>query len=264
MTADAPLRSSVAIESLLLARRLLTHWLRERIVPAQAVLFPTFLLIIYQLLVGKSMMRVTGMDSLYGVVPTCAVAGAMFGALASGLSIPLERDSGLLSRMWVLPINRASILTGRLLAEAARTVLASALITAVGISMGLRFNGGWFAVIPFILVPALVVVIFSAAVIAIAVRSKTGAPLIWLGAPAIAAVFSSSGTPPPEMLPGWMRPLIALQPMSPTIESMRALAHGEPALWPLLLTLVWAVGLGVVIGPLAVRGYRAAAESAPC
>ena len=54
--------------------------------------------------------------------------------------------------------------------------------------------------------------------------------------------------------------MIQLHPLSPTIESMRALAEGGPALWPLLLTFVWALGAAAVIGPLAVRGYRAAAE----
>jgi len=46
------------------------------------------------------------------------------------------------------------------------------------------------------------------------------------------------------------------------IESMRALAQGDPALRPLLLSVMWAIGLAAVVGPLAVRGYRAAAESA--
>ena len=32
-------------------------------------------------------------------------------------------------------------------------------------------------------------------------------------------------------------------------------------LWPFLLTVMWALGLAAVLGPLAVRGYRAAAES---
>ena len=127
------------------------------------------------------MMRITGTDSLYGLVPMCAVAGAMFGALAAGLTLRVERDSGLLSRLWVLPVNRASALTGRLLAEAARTLVGAALITAVGVALGLRFEGGWLAVIPFLLVPVLVVVVFSTAVIAIAVRSKSGALLILAG-----------------------------------------------------------------------------------
>jgi ABC-2 type transport system permease protein len=227
----------------------------------QAVLFPTFLLITYDLLVGKSLMKITGTDSLYGLVPTCAVAGAIFGSLAAGLTIPYERDSGLLSQYWVLPVNRASALIGRLLAEAVRTLMASALITAVGVGLGLRFNGGWLPVIPYLLVPVLVVAVFSMAVIAITVRSRSGTVLIWLGVPVVGAVFASSGAPPIELLPAWIRPLVQYQPMSPVIQSMRALAEGTSAAWPLLLCVIWAIVLAAVFGPLAVRGYRAAAES---
>jgi ABC-2 type transport system permease protein len=231
-------------------------------VPIQALVFPTFLLITYKLLVGKSIVRITGTDSLYGLVPMCAVAGAMFGALGAGLTIIGERDSGLLSQLWMLPVNRASALVGRLLAEAARTAAGAALITAVGVALGLRFEGSWLAVIPFLMIPVLVVLVFSTATIAIAVRAKSSAMLFWLAMPSIALVFSSSGIPPVDLLPSWMRPLIPLQPMAPVIESMRALAQGGPALWPVLLSLLWALGLAAVVGPLAVRGYRAAAETA--
>jgi len=261
MTVNAPLRSSLPAESLLFAGRLITHWRRAPTVPIQALLFPTFLLITYKLLVGRSIVRITGTDSLYGLVPMCAVAGAMFGALGAGLTIIGERDSGLLSQLWELPVHRASALVGRLLAEAARTFVGAALITVVGVGFGLRFDGGWLSVIPFLLVPVLIVVVFGTAVIAIAVRARTSAPLFWLAVPSIALVFSSSGIPPVELLPSWMRPLVPLQPMWATLESMRALALGRPALFPLMLTVVWALGLAAVVGPLAVRGYRAAAES---
>lgn len=162
--------------------------------------------------------------------------------------------------MWVFPVHRASALTGRLLAEAVRTLASAALVTAVGVGLGLRFKGGWLAVIPFLLVPVVAIVVFSLAVIAIAVRSKTGAVLVWLGVPAIGSVFSSSGVVP---VPSSVRTEVHLQPLWPTIESMRALAQGAPASWPLLLTLLWALGLAAVLGPLAVRNYRIAAESGP-
>jgi ABC-2 type transport system permease protein len=260
MTANAPRPSSLALESVLFAGQLLTHWRREMVVPIQALIYPTFLLVTFYLVVGKSVVAITGSDSLYGLVPGCAVAGAILGALAAGLTIPLERESGLLGQLWVLPVNRASALTGRLLAEAVRTLLGTVLITVVGVGLGLRFHN-WLAVIPFILVPVMVDVIFSMAVVAIAVRARNATVLIWLGVPSIAAVLASSGVPPAGLLPSWMGPLIQLQPMSPPIESMRALAEGGPALWPLLLSLIWAVGLAAVLGPLAVRGYRVAAET---
>ncbi len=261
MTANAPPRNSLAVESLLFAGWLLTQWRRQPMMLVQALVYPTFLLITYKFLVGKSIMRITGTDSLYGFVPMCTVAGAMFGALAAGRSVRRERDSGLLSRLWVLPVNRASALTGRLLAEAARTLVSAALITAVGVGLGLRFEGGWLAAIPFMLVPVPIIVVFSMAVIAIAIRFKSSIALVLLGVPSIGLVFSCSGVPPIATLPPLVRLQIQLQPMWSTIESMRALAQGGPALWPLLLSVVWALGLAAVLGPLAVRGYRAAAES---
>ncbi len=263
MTANTALRSSLATETLLFAGRLFTHWRREPLVPIQAVLFPTFLLITYYLLVGESVTKVTGTDSLYGLVPTCAVAGAMFGALAASFNIRVEREFGLLSRLWVLPVHRASALTGRLLAEAARTFVASALITAVGIGLGLRFRGSWPELILFLIIPAVVAVVFSMALIAIAVRTSNSMVLMWLSVPAIGAVFASSGSPPIDLLPAWIRPVIEFQPMAATIGAMRSLALGEPALSQILVGSGWAVALSAVIGPLAVYGYRAAAESGP-
>ncbi|MEI6463808.1 MAG: ABC transporter permease [Verrucomicrobiota bacterium] len=260
MTLSQPLRGSLAAESFLFAGRLVKIWRRDPLVLIQAVVFPTFLLITYKLLLGKSIIRITGTDSLYGLVPMCSVAGGMFGAFAAAHTIRFEREWGLLTRFWRYPINRASPLAGRLLADAVRTFLSSVLITAVGVALGLRFNGGWLYVIPFLIAPVIVGVIFSMAVIAIAMRSNSSAALVWLAVPSIGAVFSSSGVPPAELLPAWMSPLIHLNPMTPTIDFMRGLALAEPVLGSLLVSLTWAIGLTAVLGPLAVSGYRAAAR----
>jgi ABC-2 type transport system permease protein len=261
MTANTSPQSSLASESLVFAGRLFTGWRRHPGVPVQSLLLPTFLLIAYDLLVGKSMVAMAGTDNLDGLVPMCALAGGMFGALGAGLAIPIERGSGLISRFWALPVHRASALTGRLLAEAARTLLGAVVITAVGFALGLRFQGSWLAVIPFLLVPVLVVVAFSTVVIALALRSGSNALFMWLGTGSIGLVFCSAGVAPIGMFPSWLRPVIQFQPMSPTIESMRELAQGGSAVCPLLVTFVWVLGLAAVFGPLAVRGYRAAAES---
>ncbi|MDM3927004.1 hypothetical protein QRB35_13335, partial [Mycobacterium intracellulare subsp. chimaera] len=49
----------------------------------------------------------------------------------------------------------------------------------------------------------------------------------------------------------------------PTMDQLFSafLAHGGPIAWPLMITLSWAVVLLAVFIPLAVRGYRLAAEA---
>jgi ABC-2 type transport system permease protein len=261
MTANTGPRSSLAIESLLFAGRRVSRWRRQPILPIQALLFPTLLLVTYNLLIGKSIMRVTGTDSLYGLVPMCAVAGAMFGALGAGVAVTVDRDTGLLTRLWTLPVDRASALVGALLAEAGRMLFGSVVITAVGVVLGLRFKGGLLGAIPFVLLPVLVGVVFATVVIAITVRAENTVLITWIATSTIGLVFTSSGAAPVQELPLWLRPMIHLQPMTPTIDSMRAFAQGDAVLWPLMLSLLWVLGVAAVAMPLAVRGYRAAAES---
>jgi ABC-2 type transport system permease protein len=259
MTADAAPRASVAAESWLFASRLFIRWRRHPTVPIQALLLPTVLLITYHLLVSKSLVRMTGSDSLYVVVPICAIAGGMLGALGASLTIPVERASGLLSRMWTFPVHRASALAGRLLAEAARTLVSTTLITVVGVALGLRFAGGWLAVIPFLLIPVLVVVVFALVVMTGALRATGYTMFAWLGSASVGLVFCSGA--PVAMFPPWLRPVIQFQPMKPTIDAMRAFAQGGPTLWPVLTALAWILVIAAVFVPLAMRSYRAAAES---
>lgn len=261
MTLTRPRRGALASESLVFAGRLLTRWRRNPLVPLQSLLFPTILLVVYYMLVSTSMRRLTGSDSLDTVVSMCALAGGMSGALAAALSIPDERDNGLLSRFWMMPVHRASALTGTLLAEAARTLVATVVITGVGMLLGLRFQGGVAAAMLFILIPVLWVTVYAALVIVVALRVRSRNTLTWLSTLSLGAVFGSSGVAPVELFPGWLQPLVRAQPMSPTTEAMRALAREGFALRPLTWTFVWIVGVGICVGGLAMRSYRDAARS---
>jgi ABC-2 type transport system permease protein len=64
-----------------------------------------------------------------------------------------------------------------------------------------------------------------------------------------------------ELFPAWIRPVVRFQPMSPTIEAMKALARDGFAVRPLLWTFVWILAIGVLVGALAMRSYRVAAQS---
>lgn len=261
MTAIEPRGHALATESLVFAGRLMTRWRRNPLVPLQSLLFPTVLLIVYYMLVSKSMTRLTGSDSLDVVVSMCALAGGMSGSLAAALSIPDERDNGLLSRFWMMPVHRASALTGTLLAEAARTLVATAFITAMGVLLGLRFHGGVAAAALFIMIPVLWVSVYATVVIVVALRFQSRTVLTWFSTFSLGAVFGSAGVAPMELFPTWVQPFVRFQPMSPTIDAMKALAREGFAVGPLTWTFAWIIGIGALVGAMAMRSYRAAAQS---
>jgi ABC-2 type transport system permease protein len=253
---------SLAIQSWVQAGRLLIRWRRDRAVLMGSLVFPICLLLAYQVVLGQQVHKVTGVESVYGLVPVCSLLSALFGSLGSAVGIAVERETGMLSRLWVLPVHRASALTGRLTAEAARALVGTVLITVVGVIMGLRFSHGWLAALVYILIPSILVIGFTAVAMALAIRSNGRTVMTWLATVTVSLAFVNPGTTPIGQFPEWLRPLVRMQPMSPPIQAMWALAHDGPIVWPLAMTFLWAIVLLAVFMPIAVHGYRRAAESA--
>ncbi len=254
-------QGSLLTQSWVQAGRLLLRWRRDQAVLMGSLLLPVFLLFSYQIVLGGRVHEVTGVESVYGIVPMCAVISALFGSLGNSVGITIDRQSRVMSRIWVLPIHRASAITGWVIAEVARAFIGTVLITAIGLAMGLRFTYGWPAALVFLLIPSIVVTGFTALVMAMAVRNNGRTAMTWLLGVTFALAFVNPGATPIKLFPDWAQPLIRLQPISPPIETMRSLAHGGPIVWPLAVTLIWAIALLVVFIPMAVRGYQKAAES---
>ncbi|MCW2593786.1 MAG: type transporter [Mycobacterium sp.] len=258
MSSSSQRQHSLLSESWIFAGRLFIQWRRYPMVPLQALLFPTLLLVIYGLLVGKSMVRITGSSGLDLLIPVCTLAGAMSGAVGAGLVVPYERDSGLLTRLWIMPVQRTAPLTGALLAEAIRTFAGSAFVVATGYAMGFHFAGGFVGLLIYLLVPVIVVVVFATIVISLALRPQGRIILTWTQTVCMGLAFAT--LVPAAKVPAPLRPLANYQPIAPAAATMRALSSDGDVWQPMLLTVLWAVVIGALFVPMAVRGYRAAVE----
>ena len=109
--------------SLIQAERILVKWATDPVTLLQSLLFPAIMVLMFWLVLDRSVSDYSGSSSVFGMVPMVALVGAMSGASISGLGLRRERTSGLLTKMWVLPVHRASAMVGRLLAEAVRVVV---------------------------------------------------------------------------------------------------------------------------------------------
>lgn len=260
MTAHTRRPRTVAVESWVFAGRLFIQWRRYPTVPLQALLLPTILLVIYSVLVGKSMVRLTGETGLDLLIPVCAVAGAMSGSVSAGLAMTHDQESGLLARLWTMPVHRASALGGTLIAEALRTWVGTALTVALGYLFGFRFQGNIIALLSYLLVPSVVVIIYAMIVITLGLRSEGRTILAWFGTASMGLAFAAFI--PADKLPAAARPLAEYQPIAAAVQTMRLLSLSSEGFWmPLAVTVGWFSVLAVVFGVLGVRSYRNAAET---
>lgn len=86
-------QGSLLTQSLVQAGRLLLRWRRDQAVLMGSLLLPIFLLFAYQIVLGERVHQVTGIGSVYGIAPMCAVISALFGSLGNSVGITIDRES---------------------------------------------------------------------------------------------------------------------------------------------------------------------------
>jgi len=238
--------------------RVLRRWRRDTSTLVESLIMPVVLLVTLDIVLGDNVSQVTGHSALYGSVPLMAMVGAMTGAMVSGIGLMRERTDGVLSRLWVLPVHRASGLLSRLLADVVRIMITTAVILGVGLALGFRFRQGILHAAAWLFIPSVLGLAFTAAVITLSLYAANTVMVelsegIWA-----VLMFFSTGFVPLDQYPHWIQPVVKHQPVSCAVEAMRGLSLGGPVLAPTVEMLMWAVGiLAACAIPLAI-GYRRA------
>jgi ABC-2 type transport system permease protein len=246
------------VHTRVLTVRLLVRWSRDPATVLESLIMPVALLVTVNIVLGDGVSQLTGHSALYGSVPMIAMVGAMSGSMISGISLMRERSDGLLSRLWVLPIHRASGLLSRLLADVVRILATTAVILCAGVVLGFRFRQGILPSVGWLLVPTVFGVAFTVVVISLALYTANtivveATEIIWG-----LMMFFSTGLVPVDQYPHWLQPVVQHQPISYAIEAMRGLALGGPVLAPVVAMLLWSAGIVAVFAvPMAI-GYRRA------
>jgi ABC-2 type transport system permease protein/oleandomycin transport system permease protein len=174
---------------------------------------------------------------------------------AVGLSQDLQ--TGIMERFRSLPMACSAVLAGRTLADLVRNVFVVALMVAVGFLVGFRVHSG---VLPFL--GALVLVLgfslaFAWLFALVGLSAKNPEAAQAAAFPVLAVlVFASSAFVPVQTMPGWLQAYAMHQPVSATVDAVRALSLGGPTASEVLRALAWVLGMLVVFVPLAVTRYR--------
>lgn len=245
-------------QTLLQTNRLLTRWARDYITVIGAIVLPILFMVVLNIVLGNLAYVVTHDSGLYSIVPLIALGAAITGSTFVAIDLMRERSFGLLARLWVLPVHRASGLISRILANAIRTLVTTLVMLGTGVVLGFRFRQGLIPSLMWISVPVILGIAIAAMVTTVALYTAQTVVVEGVELVQAIAIFFSTGLVPLNSYPGWIQPFVAHQPVSYAIAAMRGFAMGGPVLSPMIGMLVWTEGICVVCAvPLAI-GYRRA------
>ncbi len=252
------LRWAVSDAAALTGRNLLAYVRLPQLVVFSTIQ-PIMSVLIFRYVFGGAI-QVPGESYVNFLMPGIFVQTVAFGAVGTGVGLADDLGKGLIERFRSLPMARSSVLAGRTCADLVRNVFVVMLMTVVGFLVGFRVSTGLLGLVAGILL-----------ILAFGYALSWIFALVGLGAPnaetaqAMAfptlfpLVFASSAFVPVESMPGWLQPFADNQPVSVTVDAVRALMLGGPTTSAVLQAMAWTVGILAVFAPLAVRRYRRAA-----
>jgi len=238
------------------ARRNLLRIVRNPRLLVISALQPALLLVLFRYVLGGAI-HIPGGSYVDYIVPAIFIEAVMIGGMATAIGLADDLRSGIIDRFRSLPIARSAVLAGRTLADLSRSVFSLALMVALGLAVGFRFHAGVGAVMAGL---ALVIVFgycFSWVYATIGLLTKDPETAQVAGIlPFFVLVFASSAIVPVATMPSWLQPFANHQPVSVTINAVRALLQGQPANDWVWQSLAWAAGIFVVFFAIAVTAYR--------
>lgn len=195
------------------------------------------------------------------LMPGIFVQTIAFGSIQTGVGLAEDLGKGLIERFRSLPMARSAVLAGRTVADLIRNLFVFTLMLVVGFMVGFSLHTNLAALV--VAVGVLLAFAFALSWVFAAVGLAVGnAEAAQAAAFPIMAplVFASSAFVPLSAQPGWLRVFSGHQPVTITVDAVRALFLGHgPTLTPTLQSLAWSVGIIAVFAPAAVGRYRRAA-----
>jgi ABC transporter DrrB family efflux protein len=240
-------------------KRNLRHFVRQPRLLVFSTIQPVMFVVLFSSVFGGVAGNALPGDLSYidFLLPGLFIQSAAFRSTQTAVGLAEDLERGVVDRFRSMPMSRSAVLAGRTLADLTRSLAIVLLMIAVGYAMGFRFSEGVLAAVGAILVVGLFGYLMSwlfcwlALLVPGAEAAQTAGFVI-----IFPLVFASSIFVPLETMPSWLAPIAAQSPLTHAADAARALSVGGEALTPVLLTLVWCLGLLVIVIPLAVRRYR--------
>jgi len=247
---------AVLADTAVITRRNLKRIRRTPRLLAVSSVQPVMFVLLFRYVFGGAI-HPDGTSYIDYLLPGILVTASLFGATTS-VAMAADLAGGMIDRFRSLPMARAAVLAGRCTADVTRSVMVIVLVLAVGTLTGFRFHGG---ALPALAAVGLVLAFGFAftwlyALVGLLVGDPETAQLAAF-IPVFLLVFASSVFVPIATMPGWLQAFAKAQPVTVTVNAVRALAEGGGIAHWAWQSGCWITGFIAVFGALAIARYRA-------
>jgi ABC-2 type transport system permease protein/oleandomycin transport system permease protein len=224
-----------------------------------ALVQPLIFVLMFRFVFGGAIAAPGGIDYVNYLMPGIFVQTVVFGAINTAVGLAEDRTKGLLERLKSLPMARSAVLGGRVAADSVRNFVTVVLMIVVGYIVDFRPTGSFLAIFAAILVMVMfgLSMCWIFAVIGLTVPNGEAAQAAAF--PLIAPlVFASNAFVPVDTMPSWLQWWAERQPVSVTVNAVRALMIDYGSTDYVWASLAWSFGIMAVMAPIAIRKYRKA------
>jgi ABC-2 type transport system permease protein len=159
------------------------------------------------------------------MTPGIMIMTALFGGVFGGTTILWDRRLGFLNKMLSAPIHRAAIPLGKLLSIGLQTILQGLIIAIISMFLGVHFVTGIPGIIVMLFIVGLFGMIMGSISLTLAANLKSIETLMaisnFLTMP---LMLTSNAMFPVSAMPGWLRVIANVNPLSYAVTAMRTIA----------------------------------------
>ena len=158
------------------------------------------------------------------LAPGILAQSVLFVAIFYGIAIIWERDLGITNKFLVSPTPRAALVLGKALSAGVRSLSQALIIYGLALLLGVKLNWQPLALLGVLAVVVIGAALFSTFSLIIACLVKTRERFMGIGQVlTMPLFFASNAIYPIELMPGWLRVISYINPLTYEVDALRAL-----------------------------------------
>jgi len=242
-------------DTIVLARRSLTHILRSPDTIITTALTPIAMMLLFVYVFGGALD--TGSDHYVDYL----LPGILLITVASGISYTayrlfMDMQGGIVERFRSMPIARSSVLWGHVVTSVVANLVSVGIVVLVALVMGFRSGAGVLAWIGVVSIVALFTLALTWLAVIPGLTAKSVDGVSGFSYPLVFLPFISSAFVPTGSMPGPVRAFAEHQPVTSIVDTIRALFAERAVGGDVWVALAWCVGILAVAYALAMATYR--------